>query len=120
MNPVMQPFKSSVIKSAGYLASESTLDIEFLSGKRYRYFGVGDTVWTEFTMADSVGRFYNREIKGVFDSESLTASAKPTGTCGAIHVVYGSCDKEVGHDAPSNCSADREHQAGPDRIKGWS
>ena len=42
------------------------LDITFTSGKKYRYFDVPLEIYAEFLDAESKGKFFNDNIKGVF------------------------------------------------------
>lgn len=71
-SPARQRVESSVIKAAGYLAANSTLDIEFHSGSIYRYHGVDDRVAAEFFTAGSIGRYYTRQIRGTYKSEKIS------------------------------------------------
>lgn len=54
---------SSSVKSVGYDASLSTLDVEFSSGAVYRYFAVPAAVHFALMSADSVGAFVSRRIR---------------------------------------------------------
>jgi hypothetical protein len=54
---------SSSVKSVGYDAALSTLDIEFSSGAVYRYFAVPAAVHFALMSADSVGAFVGRRIR---------------------------------------------------------
>jgi hypothetical protein len=50
-----------------------TLEIEFISGGVYRYFGVPPTVADELRAADSKGRFVNEIIKPRYRCERVKA-----------------------------------------------
>ena len=57
--------------SAGYDPKTRTLKIQFHSGKIYRYYDVPEEVYTELMEADSVGRYFNAEIRGAFSYEQV-------------------------------------------------
>jgi hypothetical protein len=54
---------SSMIKSVGYRAADSTLEVEFQSGAVYRYADVPGYVFDEMVESESVGKAYNRYVK---------------------------------------------------------
>ena len=64
------PVVSSTIKSIGYQEEtehiKSQLIVIFTSGTRYVYAGVPRELWERFKDAESVGRFFAREIKPAF------------------------------------------------------
>ena len=62
---------SSNIESVGYDGDEQTLEVEFCSGSVYQYFEVPDDVYQALKNADSVGRHFGRNIKGVFRCERV-------------------------------------------------
>lgn len=57
------PVSSSNLASAGYDSSSSTLEIEFLNGGIYQYFGVPEYVYNELLNADSKGQYFDRNVK---------------------------------------------------------
>lgn len=61
-----QSVNSSNIDSVGYLPDSRTLEIRFHNGRLYQYFDVPDNVHQELVDADSVGRFFNSNIRGVY------------------------------------------------------
>lgn len=61
--------ESSMIRSIGYDANSSTLEIEFNSGAVWQYFDFPESQWYEFEAAESQGKFFHREIKNQY-SES--------------------------------------------------
>ena len=63
----MIPVDSSNIKAIGYSSVARVLQVDFLSGSRYRYLAVEPQVFERFIDAPSKGRFLNREIKKVYD-----------------------------------------------------
>ena len=67
---------SSVIRRFAYDPAAQHLDIEFVSGRRYRYAGVPAEVAERFRAAFSKGRFFNARIRDIYpaaplDEESL-------------------------------------------------
>lgn len=64
-----QNVESSMIRSIGYDANNSTLEIEFNSGAVWQYFDFPESLWYEFETSDSQGKFFHREIKNQY-SES--------------------------------------------------
>ena len=66
------PVDSSVIAAVAYSA-EATLDVEFTSGAKYRYFAVPAQLFHEFLAADSKGVFFNRRIKPSYPCTKLDA-----------------------------------------------
>ena len=53
---------SSCIRAVGY--DGYTLTVEFHSGRTYDHPGVHYSVYVEFMNASSMGRYYNRYIRG--------------------------------------------------------
>jgi lysyl-tRNA synthetase class 2 len=59
----MVPVVSSVIAAVGYDPEERRLWVDFVSGRRYVYDGVGARTHRELLDAESVGSYFNREIR---------------------------------------------------------
>lgn len=59
--PVRVMVDSSVIKSVLY--QENTLEVEFKSGRVYRYSDVSPETYASLVSADSVGRYFNAYIR---------------------------------------------------------
>lgn len=57
------PVSSSNVASIGYDESTSTLEVEFLSGRIYHYYGIPKHVYESFIDADSKGKYLNNYIK---------------------------------------------------------
>lgn len=57
---------SSVIRSFQYRPHQRALDVEFVSGRRYRYSGVPGTVASALGEAFSKGRYFNAHIRDYF------------------------------------------------------
>jgi len=61
--------ESSMIRSFGFEASISTLEVEFNSGAIWQYFDVPESLYYEMQSAGSCGKFFNANIRGQY-SES--------------------------------------------------
>lgn len=57
---------SSNIASIGYDAPSQTLEVEFLNGTIYQYYGVPQNLYDQLMQAGSKGRFLNTYIKNAF------------------------------------------------------
>lgn len=56
--------ESSNIRSIGWAID--CLDVEFISGGLYRYYGASDSVLANMLAAASVGRFFASEVKNTY------------------------------------------------------
>lgn len=63
----MTSVSSSNIAEVGYDDDTSTLGILFNSGLLYYYSDVPKTVYEELLNAGSVGRYFNQNIRGVYN-----------------------------------------------------
>ncbi|MEH2005329.1 KTSC domain-containing protein [Nostoc sp.] len=68
---VMLPVISSMAMSVGYDRNEHILQVEFQSGAVYQYLGVYKDTWEDLHSSDSIGSFFNQEIKGKYDCDRL-------------------------------------------------
>ena len=59
---------STAIASVGYSKRRQILEVEFVNGAIYRYFGVPRSVYHRFMNAESKARYYDQKIKGNFRS----------------------------------------------------
>ena len=62
-----QPVESSNLKSIGYDEFLLVLEIEFKSGAVYRYYGVPSEVHDELINAESVGKYFNANVKSKYN-----------------------------------------------------
>jgi len=62
---------STVINGAWYLADRRELDLQLVSGRRYRYSDVPPGVARAFVAAPSKGGYYNRWIRNRFPCREL-------------------------------------------------
>lgn len=60
---------STAIRRFDYDADAATLDLTFVSGRRYRYFAVGLDVAQGLEAAPSTGGFFNAHIRDHFAFE---------------------------------------------------
>ena len=65
--------QSSVIRSIGYDERVGTLEIEFHSGRKYRYFEVSAFLHRGFILARSHGEYFNTRINNRFRFEEVLA-----------------------------------------------
>lgn len=61
-----EPVSSSNLVSVGYDTASETLEIEFKTTGVYQYLNVPQFVWGRLMTADSVGKFFNAEIKNAY------------------------------------------------------
>ena len=57
---------SSNVSSVGYDPQTQTLEVEFLSGAVYQYYGVPDHIYSEMMSAGSKGRFLHTYIRNAY------------------------------------------------------
>jgi hypothetical protein len=62
---------SSNLRSLGYDAESSTLEVEFNSGAVYQFQGVPQAEWESLLNAGSKGRYFNANIKNRFPCSKL-------------------------------------------------
>jgi hypothetical protein len=63
---------SSMAARVGYDDDRGILQIEFNSGAVYQYSEVDPHTWADLQSTDSIGSFYNEEIKGYYPSAKIT------------------------------------------------
>ena len=57
------PVQSSDLASVGYDRDSSTLEVEFLNGSVYQYFGVPESIFNGLMSAPSKGTFLDQFVK---------------------------------------------------------
>ncbi|TRZ49770.1 KTSC domain-containing protein [bacterium] len=57
------PVQSSSVSSVGYDRDSSTIEIEFLNGSVYQYFGVPESIFNGLMNAPSKGIFLDQFVK---------------------------------------------------------
>ena len=68
----MEPVESSNIVAIGYSLDLNLLDVKFVGGDMYRYFGVPGGIHYALMIAKSHGKYLAKEIKGKFDYFKVT------------------------------------------------
>jgi len=66
-----EPVSSSSIASIGFDADTETLEVEFVSGRIYRYHDVERDLFEDFRNAPSKGTFFNEHIKDAYPFERV-------------------------------------------------
>ena len=66
-----EPVSSSNIASIGYDPDSETLEVEFNTSGIYQYFNVPSFMHERLIMADSVGKFFNAEIKEAYPCSKM-------------------------------------------------
>jgi hypothetical protein len=69
--PTMVPVDSSSIRAIGYDPAHRVLYVEFFDGDVYSYEGVEELIHRRLVRADSIGGFFNREIRNAYDCHKL-------------------------------------------------
>ncbi|NJL61921.1 MAG: KTSC domain-containing protein [Methylacidiphilales bacterium] len=76
----MLPVNSSMANAIGYEESDKrslmpkayrTLQVEFRNGATYQYAGVEPEIWQELHETSSIGRYFNNQIRGNYDSSCI-------------------------------------------------
>jgi hypothetical protein len=57
--------ESSLLKNAGYDPHDQILEVEFPKGGVYQYLGFPQEKWDAFNAAESKGKYFLKEIRGV-------------------------------------------------------
>jgi hypothetical protein len=70
---------STVIGTFDYDPASRALDVEFVSGRRYRYAGVPQDLAQAFRAAFSKGRFFNAHIRDNFACRELDRETEAWG-----------------------------------------
>ena len=66
-----EPVSSTNLVSVGYDADSETLEVEFIKTGIYQYFNVPIFMHERLMMADSIGKFFNAEIKNAYPCSKL-------------------------------------------------
>jgi KTSC domain len=61
-----QAVSSSNVASVGYDPQSNTLEVGFLSGGVYQYYGVPSGIFRGLVGASSVGSYLHHHVKGIF------------------------------------------------------
>lgn len=74
--PEMKPVKSSNVESVGYHPESKTLHVKFKGGGHYTHTCVSASEHAALMSAESVGKAYNSNIKGIFPHQKLDLEQK--------------------------------------------
>ena len=61
-----EPVYSSNLAAVGYDPNSETLEVEFKNGRVYEYYNVPSFVHERLMQANSMGQFFNAEIRDAF------------------------------------------------------
>ena len=64
---------SSAVRSVGYDDALHILEIEYISGEVYRYYGVSRAAYERLDKAESKGTYVNQEIKPKYAYQKAAA-----------------------------------------------
>lgn len=70
------PVKSSQLVSVGYDEAERILEVEFRGGGTYQYFGVGPEAHKALVEAESIGKYFGKNIRGQVEYKKLEPERK--------------------------------------------
>ena len=69
---------SKVIRSVGYDAATSTMEIEFPYGRIYEYFDISQGVFEWLLRSPSKSGFFDRMIRDKYDYAQIEAATQPS------------------------------------------
>jgi hypothetical protein len=58
---------SSNIEEIGYTPETKVLEVLFKAGGTYKYYDVPQEVYDDFVKAESVGKYFQANVKGVYE-----------------------------------------------------
>ncbi len=67
-----QRVESSAVRSVGYDKKRRILEVEVAGGAVYQYLDVPAREYFALVSADSVGRYYNQQIKEAYEFRKVT------------------------------------------------
>lgn len=67
----MLPMNSSMANAIGYDSNTNILQIEFHNGAVYQYSEIDQDTWQDLHQADSVGKFFNENVRGKYQYERV-------------------------------------------------
>lgn len=66
-----EPVTSSNLVSVGYEPASETLEVEFKKSGIYQYYNVPEFMHERLMSADSIGTFFNTEIKNAYPNSKV-------------------------------------------------
>jgi hypothetical protein len=70
----MLPVASPMANAIGYDSENEVLQIEFNSGAVYQFSEVDEDTWEDLYTSEAVGRYFNQNIKGRYQSQRVDNS----------------------------------------------
>lgn len=70
-----EPLRSKAFLSAGYDRDTLILEVEFINGRVYRYFGVPLFLYQGFLLASSKGEYFSRRINNRYPCEEVQSAS---------------------------------------------
>lgn len=70
----MLPCASPMANGIGYDSENELLQIEFNNGAVYQYSHIDEHTWEDLYTSDAVGRYFNQNIKGRYQSQRIDNS----------------------------------------------
>lgn len=67
----MLPMNSSMANAIGYDSDRNILQIEFHNGAVYQYSDIDEDTWQDLHQADSIGKFFNENVRGKYQYERI-------------------------------------------------
>ncbi|MBD2429716.1 MULTISPECIES: KTSC domain-containing protein [Fischerella] len=67
----MLPMNSSMANAIGYDSNTNILQIEFHNGAVYQYSDIDQDTWQDLHQADSIGKFFNENVRGKYQYERV-------------------------------------------------
>lgn len=64
-------FNSTLILGMRYFQEHQVLEIKFKGGRIFHYEGVPKRVWENAVKAESVGKFFHKEIKSKYEYKTI-------------------------------------------------
>jgi hypothetical protein len=67
----MLPINSSMATAVGYDDGKNILQVEFHNGAVYQYSDIDQDTWQDLHQADSIGKFFNENVRGKYQYERV-------------------------------------------------
>jgi hypothetical protein len=67
----MLPINSSMATAVGYDGGKNILQVEFHNGAVYQYSDIDQDTWQDLHQADSIGKFFNENVRGKYQYERV-------------------------------------------------
>jgi hypothetical protein len=71
-------FDSTTIDNTTFIAEKNQLIVSFLNGRSYKYENVDEDTYMDMVYSDSVGRYFNQNIKGNYSYSEIKDSISIT------------------------------------------